>query len=112
MPRCSSRRTRWCTADTDRPTRSARSVKLARPSRARAASRARSTSPGPPAPGSAGEFGEFTGTVVQRADTVLGADDDVLDAGAAATRQVDARLHGEGHTRNERQRIPGDDVGR
>src|SRR3954451_12734429 len=92
-PRCSSRRTRWCTAETDNPTRSASSVKLARPSRARAASSARSTSAEPAAPappGSAGEDGEVTGSLVERADAVVGADDDVLDAGAGLARQVDA----------------------
>src|SRR5215211_6063271 len=44
MPRCSSRRTRWCTAETDRPTRSARSVKLHLPSAVSAATMARSVS--------------------------------------------------------------------
>src|SRR5690606_13844088 len=43
-PRCSSRRTRWWTADTDSPTRSARSVYDNRPSSARAATIARSIS--------------------------------------------------------------------
>src|SRR5215211_4525123 len=115
-PRCSSRRTRWCTADTDRPTRSARSVKLARPSRASALSSARSTSRAaggaPPAGGSAGEFDELTGAPVQSADAVVGANHDVLDAGAVAARQVDAGFDGEGHPRLERQVVALDDVGR
>src|SRR4051794_19066575 len=114
-PRCSSRRTRWCTADTDRPTRSARSVKLARPSRARAASSARSTSTAgaaPPAPGSAGEFDELTGTVVEVADAVLGADDDVLDARTAAAGEIDAGLDRERHAGLEGQRVARHDVGR
>src|SRR5215211_3012933 len=89
-PRCSSRRTRW-----------ARSVKLARPSRASALSSARSTSGAaggaPPAGGSAGEFDELTGAPVQSADAVVGANHDVLDAGAVAARQVDAGFDGEGH---------------
>src|SRR3712207_7302957 len=45
----------------------------------------RSTSPevsGPPP--SAGEDDELTRTLVERGDAVVGADDDVLDAGAAA----------------------------
>src|SRR3954453_19601055 len=107
-PRCSSRRTRWCTADTDRPTRSARSVKLARPSRASALSSARSTS----GAGSAGEFDELTGALVQVPDAVVGADHDVLDAGPVAARQVDAGFDREGHPRLERQVVALDDVGR
>src|SRR5438094_10021212 len=43
-PRCSRRRTRWCAADTDRPTRSARSVYDIRPSPVNAATIARSIS--------------------------------------------------------------------
>src|SRR5438067_511221 len=46
-PRCSNRRTRWCTADTDRPTFSARSVYDNRPSAVRAATIARSISSTP-----------------------------------------------------------------
>src|SRR3712207_9154070 len=56
----------------------------------------RSTSPevsGPPP--SAGEDDELTRTLVERGDAVVGADDDVLDAGAAAAGQVDARLRSE-----------------
>src|SRR5215212_4912201 len=67
---------------------------------------------GATAPSSAGEFDELTGTVVERADAVLGADDDVLDAGAAAPGQVDARLDRERHARHQRQVVPGHDVGR
>ena len=39
------------------------------------------------------------GTVVQVPDAVVGADDDVLDAGAPPARQVDARLDAERHPR-------------
>src|SRR5437762_170968 len=46
-PRCSNRRTRWCTADTDSPTFSARSVYDRRPSAVRAATIARSISSTP-----------------------------------------------------------------
>src|SRR5687767_2076874 len=66
----------------------------------------------PPAGGSPGEFDELTGTLVERADAVLGADDDVLDAGAAAAGQVDARLDRERHAGHEREGVPGHDVGR
>src|SRR5687768_1687778 len=47
IPRCSSRRTRWCTADTDSPTRSARSVYDNRPSSVNARTIARSVSSTP-----------------------------------------------------------------
>src|ERR671916_3122018 len=86
---------------------------MARPSRASAASSARSTSPevsGPP-PWSAGEDDELTRALVERGDAVVGADDDVLDPGAAAAGQVDPRLDGERHPRLQRQGVARDDVG-
>src|SRR3954452_4622802 len=52
------------------------------------------------------------GTAVQVPDAVVGADHDVLDAGAAPSGQVDARLHGERHARLEGKLVAGHDVGR
>src|SRR5690349_17484621 len=61
IPRCSSRRTRWCTADTDSPTRSARSVYDNRPSSVNAPMIARSVSSAP------SPYGEdVSGTVSRR----------------------------------------------
>src|SRR3954470_10147783 len=51
------------------------------------------------------------GTAVQVPDAVVGADHDVLDAGAAPSGQVDAGLHGERHPGLQGQLVAGDDVG-
>src|SRR5699024_8463298 len=107
MPRCSSRFTRWCTAEVDSPVSFPSSVNDSRPSAVSAAMIRRSVS----SIASATEVSDVAGTLVQPLRTVVGAHHDVFDPGAVATGEIDPRLDRERHARFEHQLVAVGDVG-
>src|SRR5262245_51374198 len=97
-PRSSSRRTRWCTADVDRPVCLPSSVYDIRPFSASRRTIWRSvSSTALRVITSAFDHNELARAYVEPLDAALGHHHDVLDPGPVLPREVDARLDGERH---------------